>query len=406
MRNRKNRHPGDPGKFATLESGSGHGRPFATRVVSENLQKMRPVKIRIALLTFLLASPCAARAEDAPPLTATQFAALVIRVSEPGGYFWNDNFVSNEASYQHPLRKLKELGIEGGVYIGVGPNQNFTYIAKLRPHYAFIVDIRRQNQLEHLLFKALFHFSRDRREYLSLLLSRPLPAGELRGQSYTVEDMVRVLQPVPADSFLFSRTQARIRNYLTQACRLDLGEQELNIIERIHRAFYARGLSIKYDYIPVPTLGEFLVEKDLDGNMQNFLNSASDFRYIRRMHEENRIVPVVGDFAGTHALRELGAWLREHGEKVNVFYTSNVEQYLVRNMLWGQFLRNAAQLPLADNSVFIRAYWSNHVAHPEGVAGYKFTQVLQWARPFLAAFDPDRTYTYWDIVTTGTIKLR
>ena len=363
------------------------------------------MKTRVALLFVLLVSAGAARADDAPPLTASQFAAVINRISEPGGYFWNDNYVSNEASYLHPLRKMQELGVHGGIYIGVGPNQNLTYIAKVRPRYAFILDIRRQNQLEHLLFKALFHFARDRREYLSLLMSRPVPRGEL-GQGYTVEDLVRVLKPVPADPFLFSRTQARIRNYLTQACRLELGIPELNTIERIHRAFYARGFSIKYDYIPVPTLGEFLVERDLDGRLQNFLNSADEFRYVRRMQEENRIIPVVGDFAGPHALRELAAWLREHKESVTVFYTSNVEQYLVRNMVWGQFLKNAAQLPMAEDALFVRAYWSNHISHPEGVAGYKFTQVLQWAKPFLAAFDPNRPYSYWDIVTTGTIKLR
>jgi len=45
-------------------------------------------------------------------------------------------------------------------------------------------------------------------------------------------------------------------------------------VERVHRAFYVRGLGIKYDYIPVPTLGEFLLERDLDGRMENFLNSC------------------------------------------------------------------------------------------------------------------------------------
>ena len=45
--------------------------------------------------------------------------------------------------------------MKGGVYVGVGPNQNFTYIAAIRPELAFIVDIRRQNLLEHLLFKVL-----------------------------------------------------------------------------------------------------------------------------------------------------------------------------------------------------------------------------------------------------------
>ena len=77
-------------------------------------------------------------------------------------------------------------------------------------------------------------------------------------------------------------------------------------IDKIHRAFFTRGLSIKYDYIPVPTYGEFLRERDLEGRQQNFLNSSQEYRYLKRLQEENRIIPVVGDFSGSRALREIG----------------------------------------------------------------------------------------------------
>src|SRR2546421_13122442 len=64
----------------------------------------------------------------------------------------------------------------GGVYIGVGPEQNFTYIVALKPKIAFILDIRRQNMIEHLMYKALFELSFDRSEFLARLFSRPRPA--------------------------------------------------------------------------------------------------------------------------------------------------------------------------------------------------------------------------------------
>ena len=67
--------------------------------------------------------------------------------------------------------------MEGGAYIGVGPDQNFSYIAHIRPAIAFIVDIRRDNLLLHLLFKALFAEARTRVEYLALLTGRPVPPG-------------------------------------------------------------------------------------------------------------------------------------------------------------------------------------------------------------------------------------
>jgi hypothetical protein len=68
------------------------------------------------------------------------------------------------------LPDLNRAGIRGGAYLGVGPDQNFSYIADIRPAVAFIVDIRRDNLLLHLLFKALFADAGTRVEYLAGLL--------------------------------------------------------------------------------------------------------------------------------------------------------------------------------------------------------------------------------------------
>ncbi|NLT68498.1 MAG: hypothetical protein GXX84_18020 [Acidobacteria bacterium] len=366
----------------------------------------RPALIVVFLILMTSSAVTGPKETAVSPFTSDQFASIIRRVSEQGGEFWNDNYVSNEAAYLHPLRKMKELGIRGGVYIGVGPNQNFTYIAKTRPRYAFIVDIRKQNSLLHLLCKALFHLAADRSQYLSFLLGRPIVPGVFNGDNYGVDDLVKYFEKTEPDPSFFFDIHERARSFLMQQHDLGLNEEDWTTIEKIHLAFYNRGLSIKYDYIPVPTYGEFLVERDLDGNMQNFLNSSEEFAFIKKMEEENRIIPIVGDFSGPHALKELGRFLKEKDEVVTVFYTSNVEQYLVRNMVWPEFIRNVSELPMDERAVFIRAHWSNYIPHPDEVAGYRFTQILQWAKPFLTKVTPSTTVSYWDIVTTDTIKLR
>ncbi len=106
----------------------------------------------------------------------SSFAAEVAALSEPAGYFDTDNLISNERSYLDVVPDLKKRGVRGGAYVGVGPDQNFSYIAAIRPDVAFIVDVRRDNLLLHLLFKSLFTLARTRVEYLALLLGRPLPA--------------------------------------------------------------------------------------------------------------------------------------------------------------------------------------------------------------------------------------
>ena len=85
----------------------------------------------------------------------------------------------------------------GGLYLGVGPEQNFTYIAALRPRMAFIVDIRRGNLLEHLLYKALMELSADRAEFLSRLFAPR--RGPRASAASTVAAALRRLQRVPAE---------------------------------------------------------------------------------------------------------------------------------------------------------------------------------------------------------------
>src|ERR1041385_7910211 len=105
-------------------------------------------------------------------LTDGEFWNMITTFSEPGGYFPSDNFLSNESGYQSVLPALLKTLKPGGVYIGVGPEQNFTYIVALQPKIAFIIDIRPQNMLEHLFYKALMETSLDRSEFLSRLFAR------------------------------------------------------------------------------------------------------------------------------------------------------------------------------------------------------------------------------------------
>lgn len=119
-----------------------------------------------------------ARADGLPDrLTDQAFWRLVTDLSEPGGAFRSDNLLSNEVRMQYVIPELAHSASSGRVYLGVGPEQNFTYIAALRPSMAFIVDVRRGNLNLHLLYKALFELSANRSEFVSKLFSRRQPDG-------------------------------------------------------------------------------------------------------------------------------------------------------------------------------------------------------------------------------------
>src|SRR5262249_709 len=121
-------------------------------------------------------------------LADSEFWSLINDFSEPGGYFRSENLVSNESAFQRVVPDLKRRLGTGGGYLGVGPDQNFTYIAALLPRLAFVVDIRRQNMLLHLMYKALFELSGNRVEFLSKLFARPIPT-DLDSRTATTEEL-------------------------------------------------------------------------------------------------------------------------------------------------------------------------------------------------------------------------
>src|SRR5712692_9075556 len=152
------------------------------------------------------------QAQRKPPdsLSALEFSRLIREVSEEGGYFFSDNLISNETPYLTVVYKLRQLGATGGAYIGVGPEQNFTYIAKLRPRIAFIVDIRRQAMIQHLMYKAIFHLSLNRLQFLSRLLSKPL-TKEAPSPDGPISEVLAYFKKTTGDDKEYAANTAAIR---------------------------------------------------------------------------------------------------------------------------------------------------------------------------------------------------
>lgn len=333
-------------------------------------------------------------------ITDSEFGELVTQLSEDGGYFWSNNYISNETSYLHVLDELDELHVEDGAYVGVGPNQNFTYIAALEPRLAFIVDIRRQNMLEHLLFKLLMEDSETRGVYLSRLLARPLKKPLARGAPIT--EIVAAIESVAPDESFYREQLAFVLGELDELHELGLTAQDRHDLELIYREFFQQGLEIKYDSwrsFFFPSLKEFILEVDLHGEHRNWLASSETYETVRRMQLENRIIPMIGDFAGDQAFRRLGRLLESRDATVAAFYVSNVEFYLFRQRKWSAFVDNVRQLPTSESSVFIRAYANLHRPHPKMVGDHITVSLVQGIHTFLRSARDGHYRTLWDVVT-------
>jgi hypothetical protein len=130
----------------------------------------------------------------------TSFAGTVARLSEAPGYFDSDNLISNETAYLHAVSHLRTGRVAGGAYIGVGPDQSFSYIAAIRPSVAFMIDIRRDNLLMHLMFKALFERSSNRFEFLSRWTGRVVPADVDRWDGSPIETILAAVDSLPVNT--------------------------------------------------------------------------------------------------------------------------------------------------------------------------------------------------------------
>ncbi|HKX30568.1 MAG TPA: hypothetical protein VJ302_22960 [Blastocatellia bacterium] len=340
-------------------------------------------------------------------LTSAEFGQLIAELSEEGGYFRSDNFTSNETSYLHIVDKLRQLGAQGGAYLGVGPEQNFTYIAKVRPRIAFIVDIRRQAVIQHLMYKAIFHLSPTRPQFLARLLSRAVPTEKTLAPGASIEELALFFSQSLPDDQLFASNLATIRKMIQEEFRVPLSERDQTSLEYVYKNFRNEGLSIAFridgsgagDF---PTLKDLLVQTDLRNKQGNFLAGEEDYQFVRGLHRKNLIIPVVGDFSGKKALAAVGDYLRKRGLTITAFYTSNVEQYLFDGTAFINFANNVRKLPITEQSLLIRSV-SARYQHPARLQGHRSATIMQQISVFLRDFDANRYPNYNDLIMTNYI---
>lgn len=336
-------------------------------------------------------------------LSAAEFSRLSREFSEEGGYFRSDNFTSNETSYLHIVDKLRQIGATGGAYLGVGPEQNFTYIAKVRPRIAFIVDIRRQAIIQHLMYKAIFHLSPTPADFLSRLLSRQLAKEKAAAANASINELLTFFSQAAVDEKTYSANLVEIRKVIQEEFKFPLSETDRASLEYVYKSFRDDGLEISYrtegggwgNYFP--TLKEIISETDLNGRQGNFLANTQDYEFVRGMHTKNLIIPVVGDFGGKKALAAVGEYLKKSGLTVTAFYTSNVEQYLFGSGSFADFAENVRKLPINEKSLFIRAV-AGRGSHPARMPGHRLATIMQLMTVFLKDFDEGMYSTYSELL--------
>ena len=406
--------------------------------------------LTIASLTVLLFLVPAFRAVETLPaqINDSEFWKLIEDSSEDGGTFLSENFLSNERGFQYVIPPLLQKIQPGGVYMGVGPEQNFTYVAAFHPKIAFVVDIRRQNMIEHLLYKAVFEMSSNRVEFLSRLFSRTAPAGLTADSS--VDELFSGFAAAPLDPDYHQKNLQSVKDLLRNQHKFALTTDDEASLEHVYDAITKAGTALGYSVsdpnlanrvittrifdvatgtsdvavlnagdletairlfrFPVnpanpqgiaqtrvnvsafPTYTDLMTGTDGNGINRSYLASEANYRTVREMQLKNLIVPLVGDFAGPKAIQAVGKYLRDHNSTVSVFYLSNVEQYLTPTEKLKRFYGNVATLPLNSSSSFIRSAQATGV-QPGIVQSYSSP-----IREVMDAVIEDRAQSFNDIL--------
>jgi len=336
------------------------------------------------------------------------FGEAVESLSERGGDFISDNLISNETSY---LQVASALGAraEGGVYIGVGPEQNFTYLALARPKLAVIVDIRRDNLLQHLYYRYLFEEARSRSHFLALLVGRPYDEGTASPDDANFSAVAQHAEKMPKDAKLLqSNVDAAILR-MTNEWGIRLDDKDKQSIKKMAQVFFDKQLDLRFELKEssgrkYPTFRELLGAKDPRGAERSFLATNDAFRLVQKMQREGRVIPVVGDFGGEQAFAAIASYLKKNDLKITTFYVSNVEQYLLEPPVWTKWIRNVEGLPRTDDALFVRCYLDQGKKHPKQMDGHRTATVLAKVNDFLEREKKTPSRSFFTVATEGNLE--
>ena len=284
--------------------------------------------MRVLALLVALASSVAFASE--PDLAA--FASLPADPVPPelvrGLHYWISN--ENHLELFHDAVKDK-----GGVYVGVGSDQNYLLGAWARAEVLVLLDFDQSIVDLHRVYRVVFRAAETPADFLRLwtLKSRP----EVR----------RLIQEGYADP----RERA-------SALRAH-GTARWAVERRLKR----------------------VVEQMTKVSLPCFLVDEADYAHLRRLFLDDKVFMLRGDLTAQRGVSAVGRAVARAGMKVGVLYLSNAEQYFPYDR---RYRSNIRELPMDEGSVVVRTSGQRGVSHVKGTYYHYNTQSGASFREWLA----------------------
>src|SRR5262245_25393461 len=92
------------------------------------------------------------------------------------------------------------------------------------------------------MYKAIFHLAPTRAEFLSLLLSRPLPKPDVPVRNASTDELAVCCSHIAADDKHYQYKLAEFRKLIKEGFRIPLSDSDSNGLDYIYKSFRTDGL--------------------------------------------------------------------------------------------------------------------------------------------------------------------
>ncbi len=188
-----------------------------------------------------------------------------------------------------------------------------------------------------------------------------------------------------------------------------LTPEDSGVMNQLLDAFARDGLALRFtsygrapnnDY---PDFGELLAGRDRAGRQASYMATEDGFDFVQQLERAGRVIPVVGNLAGSHALAAIGRDIEQRGLTVSVFYVSNVEYYLMGDGSFDRFAVTASSLPRDSHSLLVRSCFRRACGPAGPDAGSASGQLVQPLDSLAALYERGAYRSYFDVVSLGIL---
>ncbi|RLT14098.1 MAG: hypothetical protein DWI24_03455 [Planctomycetota bacterium] len=290
-----------------------------------------------------------------------------------------DNLMTNEDSIASVVDQIAKEVPPRQVYLGVGPDQNYTLMAHARPENCYVIDFRKKNQLLHLFHKALVEISTSRIQYLENFWAREI-SEEIRKKGQTM-DFIESFKNQSVDPQKLDLIKQQVKS-VCSGWNL-LNKSELDEISTLQSRLAGQGPDARFLALKMyPTIGSLITMKSRAGQPAHWLAQENYYSVLRTMQLENRILPINGDWSDEKGFARIVKRIEQDRQKVGLIYLSDVEFFLIRQGLFGKYVKNLMKLPLHADARIIRTS-TKEIGHPERAIGLSSTTIVRPLRKFL-----------------------